>query len=137
MVAKAQKIEKIPKINKEILELEKKLAEKKQELTERKEGEKTEKDIIREIVKEKIQQTAISSPSAIPQQIAKKAKEIESEPKERQIQLLVNLAFEKGIVQAVEVAKGLNNPYLLDELHDVLVDEYYNKLVEQGKLKPI
>jgi len=137
MVAKAQKIEKIPKINKEILELEKKLAEKKQELIERKEGEKTEKDIIREIVKEKIQQTAISSPSATPQQVAKKTKEIGSEPKERQVQLLVNLAFEKGIVQAVEVAKGLNNPYLLDELHDVLVDEYYNKLVEQGKLKPI
>lgn len=137
MVAKAQKIEKIPKINKEILELEKKLAEKKQELTERKEGEKTEKELIKEIVKEKIEQTAISSPSATPQQIATKTKEIAGEPKERQIQLLVNLAFEKGIVQAVEVAKGLNNPYLLDELHDVLVDEYYNKLVEQGKLKSI
>jgi Fic family protein len=137
MVAKLQKIEKPPKINEEILELEKKLAEKKQELVEEKEAGKHEKEIIREIIKEKVEEAAVTPAPTSQAQTIKKIKEIAGEPKERQVQLLVNLALEKGIVQAVEVARGLNNPYLLDELHDVLVDEYYSKLVERGKLKRI
>jgi len=137
MVAKLQKIEKVPKLNEEILELEKKLAEKKQELIEKKETGKHEKEIIKEIIKEKVEAAAVAPASTPQTQTIKKIKEIAGEPKERQVQLLVNLALEKGIIQAVEVAKGLDNPYLLDELHDVLADKYYNKLVEEGKLKKI
>ena len=59
------------------------------------------------------------------------------EPKERQIKLLTELAFEKGIPHSVEVAKRLDSPYILDEFHDALVDELYNKLIGEGKLKRI
>lgn len=140
MIAEPQKIEKTPKVHEEIIELEKKLAEKKKELREKEGIEKHEKEIIKEIIREKIEQpeTFGPKPSTAPlPQVVKKAKEIEEEPKERQIQLLVDLAFEKGVSHAIDVARSLNSPYLLDEFHDTLVDELYNKLVEQGKLEKI
>jgi hypothetical protein len=71
------------------------------------------------------------------QAAAQTAQKLKDQPKDRQIQLLTELAFEKGVVEAVEVAKNLDNPYLLDEFHDALIDEFYKKLVEQGKLKAI
>ena len=136
MIAKSQKIEQAPKIHEEIFELEKRLAEKKQELAEKQEFEKQDKDILREVVKERISQVKISTQPPAPH-IVKKAKEIGVESKERQIQLLIDLVFQKGVEHAIEVARRLDNPYLLDELHDSLVDKLYNKLVEEGKLKKI
>lgn len=104
-----------------------------------KEGElppEKEKEILREAVSErikKVQPTPVSKQPATLQT----AQQIKDQPKERQVQLLINLVFEKGIDEAVDVAKHLDSPYLIDELHDTLVDELYNKLVEQGKLKKI
>jgi len=128
----------------EIAELERILAEKRQELEEKKEI-KPEKEIIKEIIKERAEEPAL--PKAVPsakkatlppkQVIVKKAKEIRREEKERQVQLLTDLAFEKGVIHATEVAKKLDDPYILDEFHDSLVDELYNYLVEQGKLKQV
>lgn len=54
---------------------------------------------------------------------------------EGQIKVLREIAFEKGLDAAIEEAKKLNNPYLLDEFHDDLVDNFYKKLVEAGKLE--
>ena len=97
---------------------------------------------MRQIIKEKIETPALPkvtpvTPPAIPKVVIKKAKELKGEPKERQIKLLIDLAFEKGVVHATEVAKRLDSPYILDEFHDTLVDELYNYLVEQKKLKQI
>ena len=64
-------------------------------------------------------------------------KELKGQKKERQIQLLTGLAFDKGVIHATEVAQKLDDPYILDEFHDTLVDELYNYLVEQGKLKEV
>ncbi len=136
MVGKSQKIEQVPKIHEEIFELEKRLAEKKQELAEKQEFGRHDKDILGEIVKERIGQVKISTESPAPH-VVKKVKAIGLESKERQIQLLIELVFQKGVDHAIEVARRLDNPYLLDELHDSLVDELYNKLVEEGKLKKI
>lgn len=55
----------------------------------------------------------------------------------RQVKILTTLAFEKGIQYSVKVARGLNSPYLLDELHDKLVGELHDELVKKGKLKEI
>jgi len=57
--------------------------------------------------------------------------------KNQQLKSLVDLAFEKGVHYATEVVKDLDNPYLLDEFHDILVDELHKKLVERGKLEEI
>ena len=94
------------------------------------------KEILKEAVRERIQ-NAQPIPLAQQQVVVQTAQQIKAQPKERQIGLLTQMAFDKGVVEAVEVAKKIDNPYLLDEFHDVLVDELYNKLVEQGKLKAI
>lgn len=93
-----------------------------------------QKEILKDVVSEKIQTI---QPSQVNQQVAQKIQELQEQPKERQIQILTEMAFEKGVVYAVEIAKNLDSPYLLDEFHDVLVDQLYNKLVEEGKLEKI
>ena len=95
-----------------------------------------QKEILRQAVSERITTAQPVSP-AQQQAAVQKAQQIKDQPKERQIELLKQIAFEKSVIEAVEVAKKLDNPYLLDEFHDALIDELYNKLVEQGKLKQI
>lgn len=55
------------------------------------------------------------------------------EPK--QVKALVYLALTRGIYHAFEVAKGLNDPYILDEFHGVLSHELRELLEQKGKLK--
>ncbi len=54
---------------------------------------------------------------------------------DRQLKILVDLAFAQGIDKAVSAARASENPYLIDKFHDTLVDELRQKLVEGGKLK--
>ena len=69
--------------------------------------------------------------------IKRQIKRISSLDKEDQVKTLCNLAFQKGLDFAINVAKSLNNPYVLDEFHDRLVDEFYQRLIEEGKLEKI
>ncbi|MCD6528395.1 hypothetical protein J7K44_02035 [bacterium] len=69
--------------------------------------------------------------------IKKQTNRISSLNKEDQVKTLCNLAFQKGLDFAINVAKSLNNPYVLDEFHDRLVDEFYQRLIEEGKLEKI
>jgi len=48
------------------------------------------------------------------------------EPKEK-IEKLLQAAKEKGVIFAVHMAKSMDDPYILDMLHDVLVKEGYYK----------
>ncbi|MBU2564592.1 hypothetical protein KKA23_03370 [Patescibacteria group bacterium] len=91
-----------------------------------------EKEILKQTISEEIAKTS-SSQQSDNQQV----QDIQAQPKERQINLLIDFAFEKGIDRAIEVVKRMDNPYLLDEFHDTLVDELYNKLIETGKLKAL
>lgn len=87
------------------------------------------------------EQTQISSPSVsssppsaatIPQDTA--GSDLEND---RQLKLLVDMAFEKGIDEAIKAVRATESPYLIDKFHDTLVDELRQKLVEKGKLKEI
>lgn len=53
---------------------------------------------------------------------------------DKEIEALVQIAFGKGIAAAIEAAKAKNNPHLLDEFHDALIDRFYQKLIEEGKI---
>lgn len=55
--------------------------------------------------------------------------------KPKQVKVLVYLAFKKGVHHAFNVAKKLDDPYLLDEFHDTMVDELYDLLVKKKKIK--
>ena len=60
---------------------------------------------------------------------AKNLKSLEDEGKLQRLIAIVKDAKDKknGIVYAVKVAQGINNPYLLDVLHDELVEKGYYK----------
>lgn len=97
-----------------------------------KEKEKMVKQEIKSYLRE-IQQT----PSfAAPPATRDEAKEIEKFPPSQQVGALISLVFEKGLPEAISVARALENPALLDEFHDTLVDHYYKMLIEKGILKP-
>jgi len=51
-----------------------------------------------------------------------------------EIEALIQIAFEKGIVEAIKAAKDKNDPHLLDDFHDALMDRFHEKLVEAGKI---
>ena len=51
-----------------------------------------------------------------------------------EIEALIQIAFEKGISAAIEEARKKNDPHLLDDFHDALIDQFYQKLVEAGKI---
>lgn len=137
-----KKFKETPKLQEEVVELENRLIEKRQELVRKKEADRHDKELIKEILKEKTEKptplkVTLAKPLSVQKVVIKKAKQIKGQQKERQIKLLTDLAFEKGVIHATEVAKKLDDPYILDEFHDTLVDELYNYLVEQGKLKQI
>lgn len=52
-----------------------------------------------------------------------KAKQIQAMGDEDKIDNLLKIAKEKGVAYAVKVAKSMNDPYVLDIFHDVLVRE--------------
>lgn len=67
--------------------------------------------------------------------LLKEIKEV-SPDKEKQIALLVKLAEESNIGYAVEVAKKLNDPQLLDKFHDEIVNRF-EELKNKLKLKQL
>ncbi len=56
---------------------------------------------------------------------------------EQQIEEAVNLAFTKGIENAIEQIKKSGKDHLLDAFHDKMVDELYQRLIQSGKLKQL
>ena len=54
-----------------------------------------------------------------------------------QVEELVQLAFQKNIDTAVKEVKKKNDSALIDAFHDALVDELYDRLVSEDKLKQI
>ena len=53
----------------------------------------------------------------------KKAEKIEFLGEKEKIEHLLQMAREKGVFFAIQVAKRMNEPYLLDILHDTLANE--------------
>lgn len=57
---------------------------------------------------------------------------------ETQVQHLVDLAGQKGVVHAVKVAKHMQDNYILDTFHDKLLgEELHDALVRKGMVKEI
>jgi len=117
----------------EILELERKLAEKKAELS--KEVPMPDRDPEPEGLGEKIEKEPAAPAAKSSSKIQDQIKKLKGMKRSDQVKTLCNLAFSQDLDFAIDVAKGLDNAYVLDEFHDSLVDELYDKLVEQGELK--
>ena len=93
-----------------------------------------EKEIVRQVVGERFQQHAPAYQPAPKKQddTSTSYNDPQLAPK---VQELVNLAFTKGIDDAVRSVVQSGNPALIDAFHDVLVDQLYDILVERKKLE--
>lgn len=133
----------------EIEELEKRLADKKAAIGDWGEkvsaAQKKEAEITKENTQE-ISSLKTTGPAPIQTTAPKKTarKNIKKEIAELknldtagQVKKLSFLAFEKGISHSIRIARGMNDAYLLDALHDKLIGDLHQELVEKGKLKEI
>lgn len=99
-----------------------------------------EKEPVSERVERETEKTVPSPPSPpppLPVKVRQQIKQLQTLDRENQVKQLCDLALQKGLDFAVQIAKGLDSAYTLDEFHDTLVDELYKKLVEEGKLKEL
>lgn len=126
----------------EIRELERLLEEKKRVLAEK--GEEREpREVFREVFREKYplptaEKIAPPPVGALPEPPSgttqKREDDAIKKEREEEIAALIEISFEQGVRQAVDIAKR-TSPWLLDELHDRLTDEYYQKLVQSREVK--
>lgn len=119
----------------EIRELERRLAERRQALSEQHEAPH-EKEVIRQYVGEKMVEAA-PPPAPAPQTTPAPSAATPTEEETTKVQELVDIAFLKGLPQAIAAVKATHNARLVDAFHDALVDHLYQDLVERGKLEPI
>jgi len=123
-------------VEREILELERQLNEK------RAEQRKSVEQAIGFEQSQPATQTTIPpmrTPPSVSQSAQVKADttKLSGVEKNQQLKSLVDLAFAKGVAHASEVVRNLDSPYLMDEFHDTLIDEFHKKLVDEGKLEEI
>ena len=91
---------------------------------------------VKTIVKERLRALQKMPTFALPSAKRDEVDEIVQFPVSQQIGALISLVFEQGLEQAIATAKALNNPAILDELHDTLVDQYWKQLVDKNIIKP-
>ena len=132
----------------EIRQLELKLEEKKRELTERGVEFPQEKETLREVLREHIVESKTGSKGVPPATTPavtltltddqqKKADELKQKTdREEQVRVLIEYALTKSVQEAVKVAEAVT-PWLIDELHDHLIDDYYDKLIALRKIKEL
>jgi len=92
--------------------------------------------VVKQEIKEYLQELQQTPPTAAPLATRDETDEIKKFPASQQVGALVSLVFEKSLNEAIQVAKELNNPAILDEFHDILADRYYKELIEKKIIKP-
>jgi len=93
------------------------------------------REILKEVIQEKIQAVDIFQPT-LPQQekeLPEKISQIKKLSDKEKIDALVKIAIKDSIADAVKIAQKLG-PFYIDALHDTLVDEFLNILIQQKKI---
>jgi len=120
---------KIETTEQEIEMLKKRIAE--LETTSTKELPEIIKEVLREHTEKVPEQVLAENQRLTPIEIKKQTERIiglkeENETHQRQILELLQLAQEKGILNAISVVKQLNNPHLEDDFHAALIKLFQN-----------
>jgi DUF1009 family protein len=84
------------------------------------EGIEVDKELRREIEMMKLDE-------ATKQEAAKGVQRLEFLGQKEKIEHLLKIAHEKGVLTAVQMAKEMNDPYLLDVFHDLMAKEGFYK----------
>ena len=77
----------------------------------------------KEIIKEYTASLQSGQTMATDDAAKKTAQILKNEPHAKQVDELLSIAQKNGVLSAVEVARHLKNPHLLDDFHDRLVFE--------------
>ena len=130
--------ENISTIEHDIADLERRLQDKKAFL----EHEKSEKELLHEVVGEKIKEHIPSYQPSLPSVSAPVLPATEppsylSQDLKDKIQEMIRLVFDKNLEEGIKEAAKTGNMAFIDAFHDILTDELYGQLIEKGKLKKI
>jgi len=120
-----------PKFNPQQLE---EISQKVQEHIEKAIEVPQKREVLKEVLKEKIK--TANPPAVVVQQQEEtpvKFSQIRNLPEEQKVDALVKIAIQDSIADAVKIAQKLG-PYYIDALHDTLVDEFLNILIQQKKI---
>lgn len=120
--------------NPEIRELKERIRRIEGQLEERKTLREKE-ELIKKEIRNYLQELQKTPDFAPPVATRDEVKEISNLEPSQQVGALISLVFEKGLLRAVSLAQALNNPAILDEFHDILVDRYFQILIEKGIIK--
>jgi hypothetical protein len=98
-----------------------------------------DKELVRETVEEKIEESFHHYPSSLRAQqpvvpspdFTPPVPLTSEEEAQQKVNDLVEIALQNSIDKAVVMALKTNNAYLIDKLHDVLADKYYEQLKSQ------
>ena len=118
----------------EIKELKERL-EKLETQLEKERGPEEKEKIVKQEIKGYLRELQQAPSPVLPTAARDEAEEVKKFEPGQQIGALISLVFENGLSQAVSVARDLDNPAILDEFHDALVDLYYQALVEKKILR--
>lgn len=120
------------KIEEKEVTKEKGRVEKEEKIEETKERENIDKEKEKEEEIRKQLSNLKKSVSSSPLKGRDEKREIEKLSYPEKIGALVSLSFEKGIEEATSIAISLEDPSLVDEFHDTLVDQYKERLLKEG-----
>lgn len=126
-------------IHEDIRWLETQLEAKKKELSDKSGESKEDREVVREILRDTQSEEPLLPPptnqTISDDDAKKKAGELEERKHHEVIEELINIAFSKDLASALKVAESFKNPHIMDEFHDTLADQYYQKLIDARKLK--
>ncbi len=131
-----------------LAEVEHYVTSRQKEYAKRKESLET-KEVVKEVIEEIIAKEVAKMPSSNQTVISQKGvtgggfihpqtislQKIQDKQTEKILQELVEMAIENGVTKAVRASLKTNNAYLIDKLHDLLIDKFYEILKKQKKLK--
>ncbi|MDP3779102.1 MAG: hypothetical protein Q8R30_03625 [bacterium] len=132
----------------EIQKLEQQLEQKKRQLAESGTQAPEEKELFREVVKEHIETLRPFAPTPAPllppvlqPPVASAPQDLQADVKKQEadeatVRMLVEKAMTGTIGDAVKEAQKIS-PYMVDELHDHLIDDMYGKLLALRKIKAL
>ena len=132
----------------EIKKLEQQLEQKKRELMQSGAAAPEEKEVFRQVLKEHIETLRPVAPSIPltphvppPPSTTPTVQDTQTDTQNREIneatvRLLIEKAMTGTIDDAVSEAQKIS-PYMVDELHDHLVDDMYDKLIALRKVKQL
>jgi len=96
-----------------------------------------DKELIRETIEERIEESLKNYPPTVqiqkstPSAITSVPMYPDDEEAQRKVDELVAIALKDNIPKAVITALKTGNAFLIDKLHDTLVDKYYQELKRQ------